>query len=154
MPFCLTGGTQRTEGIGEILTPLSVLPACALLIAKPPEGVSTPEAYARFDALPHPARPDCAALEAALAAGNLAEIASACGNAFEQCCPVPAVGMLNIAMREAGALGGAMSGSGTAVFGIFSNRQAACAAKEQLAPRFAGCRFFVTEPKQSGIVFA
>ena len=69
-------------------------------------------------------------------------------------CPVPAVGMLNIAMREAGALGGAMSGSGTAVFGIFSNRQAACAAKEQLAPRFAGCRFFVTEPKQSGIVFA
>ena len=79
---------------------------------------------------------------------------TACGNAFEQCCPVPAVGMLNIAMREAGALGGAMSGSGTAVFGIFSNRQAACAAKEQLAPRFAGCRFFVTEPKQSGIVFA
>ena len=154
VPFCLTGGTQRAEGIGEILTPLSVLPACALLIAKPPEGVSTPEAYARFDALPHPARPDCAALEAALAAGNLAEIASACGNAFEQCCPVPAVGMLNIAMREAGALGGAMSGSGPAVFGIFSNRQAACAAKEQLAPRFAGCRFFVTEPKQSGIVFA
>ena len=142
VPFCLTGGTQRAEGIGEILTPLSALPACALLIAKPPEGVSTPEAYARFDALPHPDRPDCAALEAALAAGNLAEAASACGNAFEQCCTVPAVGMLNTAMREAGALGGAMSGSGTAVFGIFPNRPAACAAKERLGQGICFTRWY------------
>lgn len=151
VPFCLTGGTRRAEGIGELLTPLPALPSCAFLLAKPPEGMPTPEAYARFDRLFDPWQPDCDAFERALRAGDLPGLAAACGNAFAQCCPAGSVPALAGAMREAGALGAAMSGSGTAVFGIFREAEEARRAQERLLPRFAGCRFFVSGPAGQGV---
>ena len=51
IPFCLTGGTQLVEGIGEKLTPLSDYTAGAFLIGKPIAGVSTKAAFAAYDAL-------------------------------------------------------------------------------------------------------
>ncbi len=153
VPFCLTGGICRAEGIGERLTPLPALPPCALLIAKPPEGISTPEAYARFDRLADPWQPDGIAFERALEAGNLDALAAACGNAFSSCCPVETVTALAGAMREAGALGAAMSGSGTAVFGLFREAGQARFARGQIEPKFAGCRFFVTQPANCGITW-
>ena len=41
IPFCLTGGLQRVQGIGEVLQPQSFAPAYPLLIIKPCEGLST-----------------------------------------------------------------------------------------------------------------
>lgn len=53
IPFFLTGGTARVEGLGERVTALPPLsPPWHLVIVKPPVGVSTAAAYAALDALP------------------------------------------------------------------------------------------------------
>ena len=52
VPFCIVGGTQLAEGVGERLTPLPPLPDCFLLVAKPEQGVSTPEATTRTTGSP------------------------------------------------------------------------------------------------------
>ena len=51
IPYCVTGGTQLSEGIGEVLTVLPDAPQCGLVICKPPMGVSTGEVYKRYDSL-------------------------------------------------------------------------------------------------------
>ena len=49
VPFCIKGGTALCEGVGDIITPLPTLAATDIVIAKPKESISTPEAYALFD---------------------------------------------------------------------------------------------------------
>lgn len=150
VPFCLTGGTRLAEGIGDVLTPLPQCPDCALLILHPGEGVSTPEAYRRFDTLQNPAQPDAAPMLAALQSGELRRVAAACGNVFEQCCPVTAVADIKAALRDARALGSAMSGSGTAVFGIFAELSDAQRAQAALRP--SGWQSWLAKPVDCGVV--
>ena len=53
VPFFLTGGTARVEGVGERVTALPPLsPPWRLVVLKPHGGVSTAAAYAALDALP------------------------------------------------------------------------------------------------------
>ena len=49
VPFCLTGGTARVEGIGERVTPLPFFDRGCYLVVKPPFGISTPAAFRAFD---------------------------------------------------------------------------------------------------------
>ncbi|HWP52047.1 MAG TPA: 4-(cytidine 5'-diphospho)-2-C-methyl-D-erythritol kinase [Clostridia bacterium] len=134
VPFCLTGGTKLATGIGEVFTELPNCPDCTLLLLHPGVGVSTPEAYQRFDALHNPVQPDPAPMLAALHNGDLRQMAAACGNVFEQCCPVAAVATMKAALINVGALGSGMSGSGTAVYGIFADASSAEKAREALLP--------------------
>lgn len=150
VPFCLAGGTKLAEGIGDVFTPLPNCPGCTLLILHPGEGVSTPEAYRRFDALQNPVQPHAAPMIAALHTGDLHSIAAACGNVFEQCCPVAAVAEMKAALLKSGALGSAMSGSGTAVFGIFADVLSAEKAREALLP--SGWKSWLASPVDCGVI--
>ena len=58
IPYCVTGGTQLSEGIGEVLRVLPDAPQCGLVICKPPVGVSTGEVYQRYDQLGEVTHPD------------------------------------------------------------------------------------------------
>ena len=58
IPYCVTGGTQLSEGIGEILTVLPDAPQCGLVICKPSFGVSTAEVYRKYDGLGPVRHPD------------------------------------------------------------------------------------------------
>ena len=50
VPFCLAEeGAMLTEGIGDVMTPISPLPPCYLLLCTPKVGVSTPKAYQKLD---------------------------------------------------------------------------------------------------------
>ena len=49
VPYCIMRGTVLAEGIGEILTPLSPMPKCYVLIAKPAISVSTKMVYEKLD---------------------------------------------------------------------------------------------------------
>jgi 4-diphosphocytidyl-2-C-methyl-D-erythritol kinase len=51
LPLCLMGGTVLGVGRGEEVYPLSDLPATPCVIATPEIGVSTPKAFADWDAL-------------------------------------------------------------------------------------------------------
>ncbi|MFV0496627.1 MAG: 4-(cytidine 5'-diphospho)-2-C-methyl-D-erythritol kinase [Candidatus Fimivivens sp.] len=149
VPFCLTGGTKLAQGTGDIFTPLPGCPDCSLLILHPDEGVSTPEAYRRFDALKNPRQPQAQPMIDALHGGDLKRIATACGNTFEQCCPVAAVAQMKAALLQAGALGSAMSGSGTAVYGLFADALSAQKARETLLP--FGWKSWLAKPIDCGV---
>ena len=120
IPFCILGGTVLCEGIGEIMTPISPLPTCYILIAKGKEGVSTKWAYEQFDMMddrkivdnPMPELLEC---------GDIDSICRAIYNCFELL--VPSVAQIKDIMNKSGALGSMMSGSGTAVFGIFDSEE-------------------------------
>lgn len=124
VPFCVTGGTMQAQGIGEKLTPLAPLPDCILLLCKPPVGVSTPQAFRESDRAPA-VPPKTPAMAAALASGELSQVAACLGNRFQEILPLPEIEEIVTAMRSGGALGACMTGSGSAVFGIFTEESAA-----------------------------
>ena len=124
VPFCVTGGTMQAQGIGEKLTPLAPLPDCTLLLCKPPVGVSTPQAFRESDRAPA-VPPKTPAMAAALASGELSQVAACLGNRFQEILPLPEIEEIAAEMRFGGALGACMTGSGSAVFGIFTEESAA-----------------------------
>lgn len=134
VPFCIVGGAALATGTGTILSPLPPLPACPLVIAKPAAGVSTPEAYRRIDAADILHRPHTSAVADALCAGELAAVGRELCNVFEEALDLPAVRVIKEEMRRHGTLGCQMTGSGTAVFGLFEEEGAARRCAQALAP--------------------
>ena len=122
VPFCITGGTMMVRGIGNILSPLPDLADCFILIAKPDSGVSTGSAYAAVDnfagKLVHPLTDDVCG---DICAEDIPAVAKRVCNVFEQALALEEPAEIKAAMLECGALGACMTGSGSAVFGIFED---------------------------------
>lgn len=129
IPFCLIGGTVLCEGIGDIMTPVSPLPPCYILIAKGKEGVSTKWAYEQFDNMEN-RKIRHNPMVGLLKDGCINDICNAMYNCFELL--VPSVAEIKNTMLSCGALGSMMSGSGTAVFGIFDSEEKMKAAANKL----------------------
>ena len=121
VPFCLTGGTQMARGRGEELSKLPAMPDCFFLIVKPGFSVSTPVLYEAIDAEESVLHPNTRAMEAALRKGELLEVAGYLGNSFEPLVSRarPELLAIRAMMEDCGALGVAMTGSGSALFGVF-----------------------------------
>ncbi len=133
VPFCILGGTALAEGIGEILTPLPALKDCHIVICKPPVGVDTKQAFALADASRAFFTSYTDPMLGAVRHSDLRAVASGLGNGFEQVMKLDEVAQIKEAMNTMGALGSCMSGSGSAVFGIFEDEQRAFACKEAFA---------------------
>ena len=135
--YCVTGGTRLAEGRGEILTPLPPLPDCAIVICKPAFAISTPSLFARIDARKSRLHPDTAGLMDALAQRSLSGVARRMYNVFEDVLDKSQaeIGTIRSALIAGGALGAVMTGTGSAVFGLFDDDKAAntcyCALREQ-----------------------
>lgn len=127
IPYCIQGGTMLSEGIGEILTPLSDPPACHLVIAKPAIDVSTAFVYGHLQADKLSFHPDIDGMAAALAAGDLKGITDRMGNVLETVTvkEYPVIDRLKRIMCRLGAENALMSGSGPTVFGICKERETA-----------------------------
>lgn len=127
IPYCIQGGTMLSEGIGEILTPLSEPPACHLVIAKPAIDVSTAFVYGHLQADRLSFHPDIDGMAAALAAGDLKGITDRMGNVLETVTvkAYPVIDRLKRIMCGLGAENALMSGSGPTVFGICLERETA-----------------------------
>lgn len=131
VPYCVYGTAMLAEGRGEVLTPLPALPHCWLAICKPGFSVSTPELFHKLDSVRLRRRPDTAGVLSALEAGDLTGAARRLYNVFEDVLPARharTVDNVKNAMIQAGALGACMTGTGSAVFGIFDDRAKAAAA--------------------------
>ncbi len=127
VPYCIMRGTVLAEGIGEILTPLSPMPKCYVLIAKPAISVSTKMVYEKLDSHEIEDHPDIDGILAGLKAGDLKEVAGSMGNVLE-CVTVdayPVIDQIKKMMIKEGALNAMMSGSGPTVFGIFEEKATA-----------------------------
>ena len=136
IPYCLMRGTALSEGIGEKLSPLPPMPQCQVLIAKPGISVSTKVVYESLDAmkLMPSDHPDIDGMIDAIRSQNLREVAGRFGNVLELVTgeKYPAISRIEQVMRDYGALGAMMSGSGPTVFGLFASPRAAQAAYEDL----------------------
>jgi len=149
VPFCISGGTALGEGVGEILTPLPAPPIHHLVVAKPPGSADTGEIYHAFDEAITQSMRSVETVVSALRSGSLPALASATGNDLTPVTRnfVPEVAALEQTLLASGALGASMSGSGTAVYGIFHDAEAAGTAKDALDTPFAG----VYDPVSQGV---
>ena len=146
VPFCLCGGTALAQGVGEILTPLPAPPAHSLVISKPELGADTGGIFRAYDQRDTPRIASTEGVIAALRSGSLTELAGALGNDLEPITAerVPEIAAYRQEMLRAGALGAAMTGTGTAVYGIFEYGIAEAA----LGAPFVG----VYEPVGAGVM--
>ena len=152
VPFCITGGTKLSQGIGEVLSDVAPLRRCFIVLAKPDFDVNTKSAFKQFDLYGKIHTPRKYEMLCAVQSRDLVEIASLCENVFEQFIEVPTRVEIKQAMRDCGALGVCMSGSGPTVYGIFDNEKSAKSAAENLKglakdiyvcrPVACGCKIF------------
>ena len=151
VPFSILGGTKLCEGIGEKLSPLPEMPDCWLVIIKPDFSMSTPESYKYYDEhglfyLEHLSK---AKILSALEKNSLSEICKNLFNALEHTVENPAIEKIKESMLKNGAMGSMMTGSGTAVFGIFDSVRKAVAAKNALSEKYPSV--FLARPCKTGV---
>jgi 4-diphosphocytidyl-2-C-methyl-D-erythritol kinase len=122
VPYFREGGTVLGLERGDLLYPLLDAPPAWVVLVLPDFGVSTKEAFGWFAR--RPAAPKLAASDE-----------QSQGNDLEA--PVvarhPEIGRIISALARSGASQASMSGSGSAVFGLFSSRPAALRAAARLA---------------------
>lgn len=139
--FCVSGGTVLATGRGEKLSRLPALPDCFVVICKPDFSISTPELFRKLDSVRLRCHPDTAGICEALKNGSLADIARRMYNVFED---VPdrrhsAIAEIKSRLLDLGALGAVMTGTGSAVFGLFEDEATAEAARKSLSRDYRSC---------------
>ena len=150
IPFSLTGGTAVTLGTGNVIAPVTDLPECYIVLTKPEQDVSTPEAYAEFDALTRVRHLDRVSMIDAVSNGDYEKICSLCGNVFEQAVEVPKRPHIKGVMRKCGADACCMSGSGPTVFGLFSDKEKAEQCYEKLSKKYK--EVYLCKPVNKGVI--
>jgi 4-diphosphocytidyl-2-C-methyl-D-erythritol kinase len=153
VPFFLLGGTALGLGRGEELYPLPNLPRYWVVLAIPPFGIATPDAYRWFDE----ARKKGAT---ASPGGTGTWVPSLLPNVpfvNDLEAPVavrhPVIAELKQRLADRGALLAAMSGSGSTVFGVFPSASSARGAARAVASTGANvltARFFRRSTRRSG----
>ncbi len=146
VPYCLIGKTQYCTGIGDNMRQLRALPGCRFVIAKGNESVSTGEAYLKADGI----SPFCGEdIAEKFCAENITDIAPYCKNLFEEALDLPEAQKIKEIMTESDALCSCMTGSGSAVFGIFKRLSAASDCAERL--KAAEYTAFSVSPLNCGV---
>lgn len=147
VPFCLLGGTALSEGIGEVLTPISAPTGYSILLVRPNIPVSTKEVYAAYDRLPRIIHPNIPLIRDRIEKGDLRGMCQVTGNVLE--CVTAAehhvIGTIKKRMLGLGALGSMMTGSGPTVFGIFTDPVAAQNAYSDFASSSFASGTFLTK---------
>ena len=148
VPFALLGGTCRVRGVGDLMKALPPCPDCRFVVVMPSVGVSTPEAFARYDTMGSPVHPDCEAQEQAIRKNDLPAVCAAAGNALEHCSGAVETPAICEILRANGAITAQMTGSGAAVFGIFADESQARAAAAVLRKGYK--QVYVCRPTTGG----
>lgn len=119
--FCVAGGTALATGRGEKLRPLPPLPDCLFVVCKPEFSISTPELFRKLDQVPLRRHPDTAGLVSAIEQGDLSQMCRRMYNVFEDVEDrrMRTVSEIKSLLLDHGALGAVMTGTGSAVFGVF-----------------------------------
>ena len=127
VPFCLHGGLTRPRGIGELMEPIPLHVNYWLVLIQPCRGLNTGEVFKAWSAEKTVLHPDTDNAVLALQSGNLPLFCSSIGNVLQ---PVslrlrPEIASAIEALKASGAAQALMTGSGSAVFGIFRSRKSA-----------------------------
>lgn len=150
IPFSLVGGTAIALNTGNVIAPVKALPECFIVLCKPEQDVSTPEAYAQFDELSRVRHLDRVSMLEAVAEADYEKICKYCGNVFEQAVEVPKRPHIKGIMRKCGADACCMSGSGPTVFGLFSDKEKAEDCYNKLSKKYNN--IYLCKPTNKGII--
>lgn len=147
VPFLLQGGAALAGKAGDELIPLELEEGLPLVIAKPRAGLSTSLMYRAWDERNPEGRgkrtDETTGTERfmdRLRRDGSREALKHLHNDFEELAEiaVPEIAGFKALMMESGAVSALMSGSGTAVYGIFEEEAKARLAEEALRARFDG----------------
>lgn len=145
VPYCIRGGIMLAEGIGDILTELKKLPLTYVLLVVPNIEVSTVRVYKSLNISKIKKRPNIELLLEAIEKQCVRLLAENMGNVLETVTAdkYEDINVIKEKLKDLGALGSIMSGSGPSVFGLFSDKQIAKRAKNILIQD--GWNAFLTE---------
>lgn len=148
VPFCLKRGTCLAEGIGEKLTPLNKMPNCYILVVKPNINISTSVIFENLDLSKIKERPDIEKIIYYIDKNDIEGVSKNLCNVLESVSieKYPIIKQIKENMLENGALGSLMSGSGSAVFGIFKNKKQMAIAKNNIERTLNIKEVFTTKP--------
>ena len=138
VPFCIRGGLTRTTGIGEKMEDLPCGHNWPLVVIQPCEGLSTKEIFTAYHEGVVDTRPDNDAAALALSNGDAAALSAAMANVMQPVSEArrPGIHEAICALTEQGAFAAQMTGSGSAVFGAFTDEASAARAYEALHTRW------------------
>lgn len=147
IPYCILGGTALSEGIGEVLTPLSPMPKAYILIAKPPINVSTKYVYENLILDERTNHPDIDGIMEAINSKDLCGVTNRLSNVLESVTidKYPVIQEIKDTMIEFGAMNALMSGSGPTVFGVFEDLNLAKKAFYQLKVQGKAKQIYLTD---------
>lgn len=124
VPFFLTGGCMVAKGKGESLYPLKATPDLHVVLVSPGFSISTGESYKQM-------RPEqfgygkekFEAMTEAIRRKDIIRVAENMYNVFEENAfsRYPVLGKIKEELRSTGALNALMSGSGSTMFGVYSD---------------------------------
>ncbi len=142
VPYCVRGATSMVLGRGEQLIPLPDMPPCWYVLCKPAESHSTAEMYQKLDQVKPQRSIDTEGMAKALEDADMQNVINCVGNLFEDVLPenseIPAI---RRQLTDLGARCACMSGSGSAVFGVFTDEKAAHSACQTLLADYP-CTYF------------
>ena len=129
VPFCLAGGAAVCHGVGEVITPITPMPQdISIVIAKGSEGISTGKAFSEIDRLGFAEEQT----EHLLEMYDNQDYKKLCFNRFEQVTNIGEIKDIREKMLGYGAEAACLSGSGSAVFGLFRDKDRAGICAEEL----------------------
>ena len=134
VPFFIRGGLTRTRGIGEVLENHDCKYNYWLVVIQPCPGLSTAQVFSLWHSNEPTQQPDTDKALSALETGDLFSLCAHLGNVLQ---PVseslrPEIAYACEKLRSHGAVFSCMTGSGSAVFGIFRSSAAASKAYHAL----------------------
>ena len=146
IPYCIMGGTALSQGIGEILRPLPAPPRAHLVIAKPDLMISTKYVYENLHANSLKVHPNIDGMIEALSNQDLIKMCSLMGNVLETVTEKenPIITQIKDLMKEQGATGALMSGSGPTVFSIFTEEEKARSCFQKIQEENLAKQLFLT----------
>ncbi len=151
VPFFVGATCAFVSGRGEIVTPMQSTTPWDILIIKPPFSISTAWAYQKLRAftscasLNHPSDHIGKRLCNALNNKDIKALIPLMRNDIQEAIQgdYPMIGELRSYLLEQGAVAAMLSGSGSAVFGVFGDPKKARSAQHTLEYLPAGCRGFL-----------
>ena len=134
VPYCIAGGFARVRGMGEKIAALGGGERFPLVLLHVGRGLSTAQVFAEYDRVGRTLGLDNEALARAICERDFEKMDALSGNALEapSISLMPEIGAAMARLRAAGARVARMSGSGSAVFGVFRTAAEALHAAEAL----------------------
>lgn len=148
VPFCIYGGTMHATGTGTDLKKITALGKCYFVIVKPDIFVSTKEAYSRCDSKNYKQFIYTDEVIKKICQRNIRAMCDVLYNEFEAVMQLDEINNIKKELRKNKAVGASMSGSGSAVYGIFLEEKKAKACCEKFKNEYD--KVYLCEPLKNG----